>query len=125
MKYRYEYLSDKFDNSKSFIDVKVECLHRDVDVEKLSFSYQDEEEIKQKQRRIEENRNENLSKKDRNVHDNHNLSDEQKENIINYLYTVSTISKKEEDVVFNANTTYDIYSSLNEELASLVEDFLS
>lgn len=129
LKYRYEYLTNTFNNSKSFIDIEVDSLHENVDYKKLSIFYKDEkeqqEEIEQKQKRIEENRNENLSKKDSSVHDNHNLSNEQKENIINYLYAVSTISKKEEDIVFNANTTYDIYSSLDEEISSLVEDFLS
>ncbi|WP_195238729.1 VirD4-like conjugal transfer protein, CD1115 family [Romboutsia sp. 1001285H_161024_C4] len=55
MKYRYEYLYDKFDNSKAFIDVKVECLHKDIDYEKLAFSYQDEEEVKEElEKRVEE-----------------------------------------------------------------------
>lgn len=126
MKYRYEYLADKFDNSKSFIDVKVECLHKDVDVEKLSFSYQDEEEIKQKQRRIEENRNENLNKKDSNVQNNDILSNDLKDNIINYLHkSGSFISRKEEDIIFSSNTIYDIYSSLDDELVSKVKEFLS
>ena len=55
MKYRYEYLYDKFDNSKAFIDVKVECLHKDIDYEKLAFSYQDEEEVKEElEKKVEE-----------------------------------------------------------------------
>ena len=43
LKYRYEYLTDTFDNSKAFIDVKVESLHKDVDTKTLGFSYKDEE----------------------------------------------------------------------------------
>lgn len=46
LKYRYEYLTDTFDNSKAFTDVKVESLHKDVDTKKLGFSYKEEYEIK-------------------------------------------------------------------------------
>ncbi|MGL5641727.1 MAG: VirD4-like conjugal transfer protein, CD1115 family [Paraclostridium sp.] len=55
MKYRYEYLSDKFDNSKAFVDVKVDCLHENVDYKKLAFSYKDEEErVEEISKNIEE-----------------------------------------------------------------------
>ena len=66
MKYRYEYLYDKFDNSKPFIDIKVESLHENVDYKKLGFSYKDEEEKKEEvenlNKRAEELSNDNLNK---------------------------------------------------------------
>ncbi|MEF9991297.1 MAG: type IV secretory system conjugative DNA transfer family protein [Peptostreptococcaceae bacterium] len=70
LKYRYEYLYDKFDNSKAFVDVKVDCLHEKVDYKKLGFSYQDEEEKKEEKKeklekvnkRAEELSNDNLNK---------------------------------------------------------------
>lgn len=129
MKYRYEYLYDTFDNSKSFIDIEVESLHENVDYKKLSIFYKDEEmqkeEIEQKQQKVKENLGENLNKKDNNVQDSHMLSKDLKNDIINYLHkSDSFISKKEEDIIFSANTTYDIYSNLDDELALKVKEFL-
>lgn len=66
MKYRYEYLGDTFDNSKSFIDVKVETLHKDVDTEKLVFSCKEEskneidQQIEDKVKKAEELKDRNL-----------------------------------------------------------------
>lgn len=130
MKYRYEYLHDTFNNSKSFIDIEVDSLHENVDYKKLSIFYKDdknqEEEIERKQKRIEENRNENLNKKDSNVQNNDTLSNDLKDNIINYLHkSGSFISRKEEDIIFSSNKIYDIYSSLDDELVSKVKEFLS
>lgn len=130
LKYRYEYLTNTFNNSKSFIDIKVDSLHKDVNYKKLSLYYEDEEEkqdkIERKQKRIEENRNENLNKKDNDVQNNDILSNDLKDNIINYLHkSGSFISRKEEDIIFSSNTIYDIYSSLDDELVSKVKEFLS
>lgn len=38
MKYRYEYLSDKFDTEKKIEDIKIESIHRDVNLKDLLFS---------------------------------------------------------------------------------------
>lgn len=66
MKYRYEYLGDTFDNSKAFIDVKVETLHKEVDTEKLAFSCKEEskneidQQIEDKVKKAEELKDRNL-----------------------------------------------------------------
>ena len=130
MKYRYEYLYDTFNNSKSFIDIKIDSLHENVDYKKLSIFYKDEkeqqEEIERKQKKIKENLDANLNKNDNNVQDNYTLSNDLKDSIINYLHkSGSCISKKEEDIIFSSNTIYDIYSNLDDELVSKVKEFLS
>nr|WP_242230095.1 type IV secretory system conjugative DNA transfer family protein [Bacillus cereus group sp. BfR-BA-01329] len=48
LKYRWEYLSDAFDTSKSILDIDIESLHSDVEPKSLLVSYfeeVDEEEI--------------------------------------------------------------------------------
>ncbi|BCC15055.1 hypothetical protein BC30048_p2068 (plasmid) [Bacillus cereus] len=48
LKYRWEYLSDTFDTSKSILDIDIESLHSDVEPKSLLVSYfeeVDEEEI--------------------------------------------------------------------------------
>ncbi|MPU17537.1 TraM recognition domain-containing protein, partial [Acinetobacter baumannii] len=48
MKYRYEYLSEDFDNSKSLLSVNVDSIHKDVDLSELLFVNQEEmEEIEE------------------------------------------------------------------------------
>nr|WP_244991628.1 type IV secretory system conjugative DNA transfer family protein [Clostridium senegalense] len=48
MKYRYEYLSDDFNNSKSLLSVNVDSIHKDVDLSELLFVNQEEmEEIEE------------------------------------------------------------------------------
>lgn len=68
MKYRYEYLYEKFDNSKAFIDVEVESLHRNVDIKKLGFSCKEEEDSnKELDQRIEDQVNKAEELKNRNL----------------------------------------------------------
>ncbi|MEG1482894.1 MAG: type IV secretory system conjugative DNA transfer family protein [Clostridium sp.] len=41
MKYRYEYLNDYFDTSKTLLDVKVETLHKDIKLQDLLLFHND------------------------------------------------------------------------------------
>ncbi|MEX2779189.1 hypothetical protein AB4E08_17120, partial [Clostridioides difficile] len=51
-RYRYEYLNDDFGNKKSFCDIQVNTVHKDVNLEELSlFHEKTKEEVK---REIEE-----------------------------------------------------------------------
>lgn len=39
LKYRYEYLNDEFDTSKSIRDLSITSLHKDIDLKKLIMSF--------------------------------------------------------------------------------------
>ncbi|XTR39293.1 VirD4-like conjugal transfer protein, CD1115 family (plasmid) [Paraclostridium tenue] len=75
MKYRYEYLSDTFDNSKAFIDIKVECLHKNVDTSKLVFSKYEKESKEELEQKIEEQTKKVAELKNNNLN---NLNSEEK-----------------------------------------------
>ena len=64
MKHRYEYLSDTFNNSKSFLNIKVDSLHKDVDCKELAYSYKSKEkkieEIKENENKAQQILNKNI-----------------------------------------------------------------
>ncbi|MDB8803191.1 type IV secretory system conjugative DNA transfer family protein [Romboutsia sp. 1001216sp1] len=116
MKYRYEYLYDKFDNSKAFIDVKVECLHKDIDYEKLAFSYQDEEEIKSPvEIKLEEDLINKVTEK--------TLLESEKKSLIDYLNRLNIIGEDEEEIILNSDTVYEIYSQVDEDIVEKIKLF--
>ena len=80
MKYRYEYLHDTFDSSKTFIDIKVESLHKDVNISKLAFSYKEGEEVKEE---LEQKREEQIKKLEELKNSNLNTSNDEELNKLN------------------------------------------
>lgn len=135
MKYRYKYLSDTFNNSKSFVDIKVDSLHEYVDYQKLSLFYKDEEEIKEKEAEVKakldnkrvEKEVEVIKKKEEIVEEANKgiLTKEEKEKIVDYLYSKSiNISVNEEKIIFNSKTIYDIYSNIDEEISCEIKKLL-
>lgn len=137
MKYRYQYLGDTFDNSKSFIDIKINSLHKDIEYEKLSLFYKDEKQIEEDQQELVQKQDElkvkiekeNILNKEEiekeEIKDEQILTKEVKKGVVDYLYEIGLIGIKEEKIILNANTVYDIYSSLDEELVLEIKKFLT
>ncbi|RGX09362.1 VirD4-like conjugal transfer protein, CD1115 family [Paraclostridium sordellii] len=102
MKYRYEYLADTFDNSKAFIDVKVECLHKNVDINTLGFSYKDEElksGLDQFNKELE-NKAEELSKNNLTLEKDFDLNEE-------IPFGDPNLEVESKDLAFNGNPNLD------------------
>lgn len=123
LKYRYEYLTETFDNSKAFIDVKVESLHENVDTKKLGFSYKDEEESKEE---LQQKREEQIKKAEEFKNSSLNL---EKDFDLNeeIPFGDPNLEVESKEIAFNGNPNLDEFTPIgeNEEFIPDIEDLQS
>src|SRR5699024_3729872 len=64
IKYRWEYLSEYFDTDKYIHEIDVPCAHATVDLKKLRFDYEGQDEIKEQEEEKQEKEQEHETIKD-------------------------------------------------------------
>lgn len=125
MKHRYEYLSDTFNNSKSFLNIKVDSLHKDVDYKKLGYSYKSEEkkeeEINKTNEKAKEILNKRIDNKDGKIDEvkEHNriikLSEDIKNKLKEYLNDMNLLSCEIDDLIDKSKTFNYLLEKIDED----------
>ena len=110
MKHRYEYLSDTFNNSKSFLNIKVDSLHKDVDCKELAYSYKSKEK---KIEEIKENENKAQQILNKNIKSNEEKIDKIKEN--------DRVIELNEDIKDNLKKYLEDMNLFNYEIGDLID----
>ena len=110
MKHRYEYLSDTFNNSKSFLNIKVDSLHKDVDCKELAYSYKSKEK---KIEEIKENENKAQQILNKNIKNNEEKIDKIKEN--------DRVIELNEDIKDNLKKYLEDMNLFNYEIGDLID----
>lgn len=117
MKYRYEYLSDFFDNSKSLLDVNVNTLHEKVDLKQLLINFIPKNDEDSEDKNIEED---NSIECKENKEDELILKDTSNKNyVLSQIFTFDEIDEINQikqmylsgksDLIIDLNTPYDIF----------------
>lgn len=120
MKYRYQYLSKTFDDSKSFVDIKVESLHEEIDYKKLSLYYKDsKDEVLENQEYIDKKEKElekfNIIPNKENIDDKLDLKEDLKDILIYKLNSKIGISIKDKEFIRKAVSIKELYNYFNDE----------
>lgn len=146
MKYRYQYLADTFDNSTSFMTIKVDSLHKDLNLLEQNIKFKKiiaknktrkkEENLEENIKKIEEYKNRMKYKMRKNEGENEipenkeeqeeiYLTDEIKKNLLTYLMDCATISNNDSELIKKANVIEDIIERIeNKNLINEIKTFI-
>ncbi len=114
MKYRYEYLGEHFDTSKTLLNVKVETLHKDVNLEELLlFNNIEAKDIEENNNRYEVSNDEKEAKEE--------SKRVKREVVLSEIFTMDEVFAIQElvekyfkGVKINLNTTWKEFKSFSE-----------
>lgn len=110
MKYRYQYLSKFFDNSKSLLDVDVKTIHADVNLDKLLINFN--KDIKE-----EDIESEDIEKEEEinNLNDKYYLMSEIfTMDEIEEISTIVSMYTSDKNLLINMNTKFEIFEKFVE-----------
>lgn len=122
MRYRYQYLSDTFDNSTSFMTIEVDSLHKDLNLLEQNIKFK-ELIKKNKNEERKENKDENSNKLDalKNKKCYNSSEEDDKEfrelvdNLSIFLMNNYALSNDYSEILKNAKTEEDIYSKIDDQ----------
>lgn len=126
MKYRYQYLSDTFNNSTSFMSIKVDSLHKDLKLSEQNVEFKKlikknktertKEDFPENNLKLEKIKNKAICEKE--VIEDKKLSNDIKRNLISRIFEIykndNSKAKEIKDIINESNTKDEIYSKLKE-----------